>query len=103
MNVRVGLWRKLSAEELMFLKCGIGEDSWESLQVDQTSLETASRSNQSILKDREAWNAAVRGVAKSWTQLSNWTELNCNVSSNLPSNPGHKCKKDLSYLNKQID
>ena len=34
----------------MFLKCGIGEDSWESLQVDQTSLETASRSNQSILK-----------------------------------------------------
>ena len=25
--------------------------------------------------DREAWRAAVRGVAKSWTWLSDWTEL----------------------------
>ena len=25
---------------------------------------------------REAWRAAVPGVAKSWTWLSNWTELN---------------------------
>ena len=30
MDVRVGLWRKLSAEELMLLNCGVGEDSWES-------------------------------------------------------------------------
>ena len=39
MDVRVGLWRKLSAEELMLLNCGIGEDSWESLglQGDPTS------------------------------------------------------------------
>ena len=28
---RVGLWRKLSPEELMLLNCGVGEDSWESL------------------------------------------------------------------------
>ena len=27
--------------------------------------------------DREAWCAAVHRVAKSWTWLSNWTELNC--------------------------
>ena len=26
----VGLWRKLSTEELMLLNCGVGEDSWES-------------------------------------------------------------------------
>ena len=26
---------------------------------------------QDIVKDREAWRAAVHGVAKSWTQLSN--------------------------------
>ena len=39
MDVRVGLWRRLSAEELMLLNCGVGEDSWESLglQGDLTS------------------------------------------------------------------
>ena len=28
-----------------------------------------------MVKDREAWHAAVHGVAKSWTQLSNWTTI----------------------------
>ena len=31
MDMRVGLGRELSAEELMLLNCGVGEDSWESL------------------------------------------------------------------------
>ena len=31
MDVRVGLWRRQSTEELMLLNCGVGEDSWESL------------------------------------------------------------------------
>ena len=31
MDMRVRLWRKLSAEELMVLNCGVGEDFWESL------------------------------------------------------------------------
>ena len=44
MDVRVGLWRKLSTEELMLLNCGVGEDS---LRVPWT----ARRSNQSILKE----------------------------------------------------
>ena len=28
-----------------------------------------------MVMDREAWHAVVHGVAKSWTQLSDWTEL----------------------------
>ena len=44
MDVRVGLWRKLSAEELMRLNCGVGR---KLLRV----LCTVRRSNQSILKD----------------------------------------------------
>ena len=31
MDLRVRLWRKPSAKELMLLKCGVGEDSWKSL------------------------------------------------------------------------
>ena len=33
-----------------------------------------------LVMDREAWNAAIHGVTKSWTWLSNWTELNWNLS-----------------------
>ena len=43
MGVRVDLWRKLSAEKLMLLNCGVGEDSWVPW--------TARRSSQSILKE----------------------------------------------------
>ena len=29
-----------------------------------------------LVMDREVWRAMIHGVAKSWTQLSDWTELN---------------------------
>ena len=37
-----------------------------------------------LVMDREAWRAAVHGVAKSWTQLSNWTELNRGCQEGFP-------------------
>ena len=42
MDVRVGLWRKLGAKELMLLNCGAGEDSWESLGLHQSILKEIS-------------------------------------------------------------
>ena len=36
---------------------------------------------QKMVKEREARRAAVHGVAKSWTRLSDWTELNHNKTT----------------------
>ena len=47
MDVRVGPWRRLSAEELMLLNCAVGEDSWVSW--------TAKRSNQFNPKGNQSW------------------------------------------------
>ena len=38
-----------------------------------------------LVMDREAWHAAVHRVAKSQTQLSDWTELNWRLLLSLPS------------------
>ena len=34
---------------------------------------------QELVMDREAWRAAIHGVTKNWTQLSDWTVLNCDL------------------------
>ena len=56
-----------------------------------------------LVKDREAWSAAVHGVTKSRTRLSDWTELNwctgfgisvpiCAMKKHLPISPSN-CKE----------
>ena len=32
-----------------------------------------------LVMNREVWRAAVHGITKNWTRLSNWTELNWNI------------------------
>ena len=51
---------------------------------------------QVLVMDREAWRDAVHGVTKSWTQLSNWTELilpnDLGERQHRRLNPGHLSK-----------
>ena len=38
-----------------------------------------------LVMDRKAWRAMVHGVTKSWTQMSDWTELNrLHITSGFP-------------------
>ena len=38
-----------------------------------------------LVMDGEAWHAAIHGVAKSWTQLSDWTELKVEILMEIGS------------------
>ena len=51
-----------------------------------------------FVMDREAWHAAVHGVAKSWTRLSNWTELNFHTQASTKPLP--KAQNQGSELQK---
>ena len=78
MDVRVGLWRKLSAKELMLLNCGAGEDSWESLGLQGGP--TSPFKRRSVLgvhwKDW-CWSWNSNTLATSCEELTNWKRPWC--------------------------
>ena len=78
MDVRVGLWRKLSNKELMLLNCGVGEDSWESLglQGDLTS-PFWWRSALGFLWRECCWSWNSSTLATSCEELTHWKRLWC--------------------------
>ena len=56
---------------------------------------------QETVKDREAWYAAVCGVAKSWTWLNNWTTAACTFRMifDIPSSSDHlKPRVDVAQV-----
>ena len=78
MDARVGLWRKLSAKELMLLNCGVGEDSWESLglQGDPASPFWRRSALGFLWKEWcQSWNSIT--LATSCEELTHWKRLWC--------------------------
>ena len=78
MDVRVELWRKLSAKELMLLNCGVGEDSWESLGLQGDPTSPFWRRSALGFLWREwcySWNSNT--LATSCEELTHWKRLRC--------------------------
>ena len=78
MDVKVGQWRKLSAEDLMLLNCGVGEDSWESLglQGDPTS-SSWRRSVLGVHWKDWCWSWNSNTLATSFEELTHWKRPRC--------------------------
>ena len=72
MDVRVGLWRKLSAEKLMLLNCGVGEDSWESLGLQDPASPSLRRSVLGVHWKDWCWSWNSNTLATSCKEWTHW-------------------------------
>ena len=64
------------------------------------STDTSLRKLGEIVKDREAWHAAVHAVTKSQTQLSDWTTTICKILPVFPLKGSHGMLKMNKQTNK---